>query len=145
MSSNSYYRNLKVTSKIEKKNGKIVTTDREKKNNLKKLDVFPDDCVIKVEFSLYDEKLEKERIRTEQQNKYYHKLLDIICGHTGDTHMDLHTTLKCMFLSRPYVIGDKEYTIVGSTATLNSKNFSDYLERVFHWASSELDLTLPQP
>ena len=59
--------------------------------------------------------------------------------------MDLHMTLKCMFLSRPYVVKDKEYVIVESTTNLNSKNFSKYLERVFEWASSELGLVLPTP
>lgn len=98
---------------------------------------------IKLEFTSYDEDKEKDKLRTEQQNKYYHKLLDIICAHTGEEHMQVHTDLKCMFLSRPWVKGNKEYTLVKSTTELTSKDFGDYLEKVFQWASSELGLILP--
>jgi hypothetical protein len=98
---------------------------------------------LKVEVTVYDDKKEENRIRTEAQNKYYHKLLDIICDHTGDTHMDIHNNLKAEFLSRPWVKGDKEYLIVKSTKELTSKEFTVYIERVFQYASTELGLTLP--
>ena len=99
--------------------------------------------MMKVEVTAYDEKKEKEARRTEQQNKYYHKLLDIICDYTGDTHRELHENLKFQFLAYPYVRGDKEYWIVKSTKDLTSKNFGDYLEKVFNWAVTEHDLVLP--
>ena len=92
----------------------------------------------------YDEKKYKAEKRTEQQNKYYHKLLDIICEHTGDEHMDLHENLKCMFLSRPWVKADKEYLVVKSTRDLKPKEFGNYLEQVFKWASEEFGLILPE-
>lgn len=98
---------------------------------------------IKVELSIFDEKKERDKKRTEKQNKYYHKLLDIICDYTGTTHKDLHEDLKVEFLSKPWVKHDKEYMIVGSTSRLNTKEFSTYIDRVFQYASEELGLILP--
>lgn len=96
-----------------------------------------------IEISKYSERLIKQQKRTEQQNKYYHKLLDIICDFTGDIHAELHNNLKCMFLAKPWIREDREYLIVGSTRDLKPKEFGDYLEKVFNWASSELGLILP--
>jgi hypothetical protein len=98
---------------------------------------------LKIEISIYNEKKEKERTRTEQQNKYYHKLLDIIADYTGSDHRELHEELKHQFLAYPYVRGDKEYWMVKSTTQLTSKNFGEYLEKVFNWAVTEHDLVLP--
>lgn len=98
---------------------------------------------LKVEVSVYNEKREKERTRTEQQNKYYHKLLDIICDYTGSDHRELHEDLKFKFLAYPYVREDKEYWIIKSTKDLTSKNFGDFLEKVFNWAVTEHGLVLP--
>ena len=144
--SGGYYKNLKFNHILQKEGGLLNTVSTKLMEKLpSQLEYFPKDCEIKIEISLYDRKFEEEKRRTEQQNKYYHKLLDIICDYTGDEHMDMHLQLKCRFLSRPYVVGEKEYIIVGSTTTLNSRNFSSYLERIFEWASNELGLVLPTP
>lgn len=91
----------------------------------------------------YDEKKEVEEQRSLAQNRYYHKLLDIICDHTGDEHMDMHKELKVRLLSNPYVLDDREYIIVGSTRDLTTKEFGGYLEKVFKFASEEFSLVLP--
>jgi hypothetical protein len=96
-----------------------------------------------LEISVYDVKKDKERARTEQQNKYYHKLLDIICAHTGYTHRELHEELKFLFLAYPHVRGEREYWIIKSTKELTSKNFGEYLTKVFNWAGTEHGLVLP--
>lgn len=93
----------------------------------------------------YDpEKEEKER-RTLAQNNYYHMLLDIICDHTGDEHMDLHTQLKIRFLSRPYVLDEREVIVIGHTRDLTIPEFGEYLEKVFKFASEYYQLVLPEP
>lgn len=107
------------------------------------LRILSDNTKVKLELSIWDEKKELDKRRTEQQNKYYHKILDIICEYNGDTHMDMHTELKAKFLARPWVKGDKEYLIVKSTKELTSKQFSSYIEQVFMFASTELGLILP--
>lgn len=103
----------------------------------------PTGQLLKVEISEYNEKKEAEELRTLRQNSYYHKLLDIICDYTGDEHMGMHEQLKIRFLSRPYIMEEKEYTIVKSTRGLKPKEFGDYLEKIFSWASEELELRLP--
>lgn len=103
-----------------------------------------DKSYIEQTVSIYSsEKKYIEEKRTEQQNKYYHKLLDIICDFTGDEHLNLHEELKIKFLARPYIREEKEYLIVKSTRDLKPNEFGDYLEKIFKWASEEYGLILP--
>lgn len=136
------YNDLRVTYKVNIKDGVLVWNSDVLKQLRSQLKFFPD-CDCKLEICVYDERKEKEKLRTEAQNRYYHKLLDVICDYTGDTHMDMHDKLKVKFLGRPYVMDDKEYIIVKSTTELNTKTFTEYLEKIFHWASEELELRLP--
>lgn len=93
----------------------------------------------------YDPKQEEEDQRTLKQNRYYHKLLDIICDHTGDNHMDMHRSLKVELLGKPYVYKDREVVVIPSTKDLTTKTFGDYLEKVFKLASEQYGLVLPEP
>lgn len=125
------------------KEGKLQLTDIQKKLIASNLKYFTDDQEILLEISKFNEAKFKKDKRTEQQNKYYHKLLDIICDYIGEEHLKLHNDLKCKFLAKPWVSEDKEYLIVNSTRDLTLKEFGDYLEKVFKWASEELNLILP--
>jgi hypothetical protein len=100
---------------------------------------------VKLTIESWDDKKEEEYQRTEAQNRYYHKLLDIICKHTGDTHLELHDIFKAKFLGKPYVLDDKEYIVVPSTTSLNSKNFGEYLEKIFAYVGEFYELILPSP
>lgn len=131
-----------ISTTATRSEGELVFDDAVK---LKAQLNFLPDVKLKVDISVYDEKKEKEYLRSIKQNNYYHKILDILTDYTGDEHMDLHDQLKIRFLSRPYIMGDKEYTIVKSTTRLTPKNFADYLEKIFHWAAEELNVTLPSP
>jgi hypothetical protein len=122
---------------------KLVLNDLSVRTLAAQLKEVEDGTELRVEIKKYDAKKEREKLRTEQQNKYYHKLLDIICDYTGDDHISTHSELKAMFLSRPWVRGDKEYILVGSTRDLTSKEFGGYIDKVFQWAATELNLVLP--
>lgn len=100
---------------------------------------------LRVVFTPYDPEKEEEEKRSKAQNRYYHLLLDIICDHTGDEHMTMHEQLKIELLGRPYVLKDKEVIVVKSTKELTLKEFGDYLEKVFKFASEEFGLHLPAP
>ena len=140
MSTNKgYYKSLHFTNVFNKE--EISSKSLQDKIKIQ-VEQFPTNSKVKMEIVLYDEEHEMEKKRTEQQNKYYHKILDILSQYTGDTHMQLHEAFKCMFLGRPLVIKDKEYIVVKSTTSLTSKNFSEYLERIFSWAG-ENGITLP--
>ena len=134
-----------IDTKVKKlPNGKVSLSSSEIERFYGALRFVPDGTELKIEVTVYNEKYENERKRTEQQNKYYHKLLDIICDHTGDEHMDMHDNMKIMFLAYPWVKGDREYTVIKSTRELTSREFGAFLEKVFAWASSELGLVLPE-
>lgn len=98
---------------------------------------------LRVIITPYDPEKEKEETRSKAQNRYYHLLLDIICEHTGDEHLDMHEQLKVRLLGRPYVLEDKEIILVKSTKELTTKEFGDYLEKVFKFASEQFGLVLP--
>ncbi len=135
----------KVVSRMKKAGSKLVFIDD---NERKRFDVVVGmlpEAEFRMIVELYDARKEEERKRTENQNRYYHKLLDIICEFTGDDHLDMHDKLKAKFLGRPYVLDNKEYIIVPSTTSLNSKNFGEYLEKIFAYVSEEYELILPSP
>lgn len=107
------------------------------------LSLVPSDKKILLSLDVYRESSYKKKKRTEQQNKYYHKLLDIICDYTGMLHPDLHLELKRKFLCKPWITEEKEYLVIGSTRDLTPSEFGDYLEKVYSWASTDLELILP--
>lgn len=125
------------------KEGKLQLTEQQRQIITSNLKYFTDGQEVLLDISKYNEAKYKKDKRTEQQNKYYHKLLDIICDYTGEEHLKLHNDLKCMFLAKPWIKEDKEYLVVSSTRDLTLKEFGDYLEKVFKWASEELNLNLP--
>ncbi len=138
---------LKVVSKMKRgSNGSaLIFKDNAEYQKYKAKLTFLQGQEFRMTIEPWDEKRELEFIRSEAQNRYYHKLLDIICNETGDTHLELHDIFKARFLGKPYVLDDKEYIIVPSTTSLNSKNFGDYLEKIFAYASEELGIVLPSP
>ena len=83
--------------------------------------------------------------RTTPQNEYYWGVvLPIIAKETGHTKEELHEIFKRMFLTAQTLqYRGKEIRIPGSTATLNTKEFGEYLEKVFVEAG-ELGLIIPE-
>lgn len=140
-----------MSFQIIKAKGKVVNNQAtgnsivfdELRKLIAQLKFVPADSEVMVTISPYNAAKERETQRTAAQNRYYHKILDIMCDYTGDTHMDMHQQLKVRFLAKPYVLEDKEYMIVTSTTELTPKNFSDYLDKIFHWAAEELNVSLP--
>ena len=64
----------KIQQVAKVSNGKLILTKQQQdiiSNNLRLLN---NDSEVLVEISKYNDKKFKENIRTEQQNKYYHKL-----------------------------------------------------------------------
>lgn len=137
---------MKIVSKMKRASGTaLIFKDNAEYQKYKAKLTLLQGQEFRMTVELWDEKREKEFLRTEAQNRYYHKLLDIICSDTGDIHLELHDKFKAKFLGKPYVLDDKEYIIVPSTTSLNSKNFGEYLEKIFAYASEELGIVLPSP
>lgn len=85
-------------------------------------------------------------IRTFDQNRLYWLWIACICQETGNDKDDMHEYFKKYFLG----YSDKEMfgnTIrkVRSTSDLDTKQFTDYLEKIKTWASRELGIILPDP
>ncbi len=82
--------------------------------------------------------------RSMNQHRYYFAILRIFsefCGYGSDEMEDLHNELKSRFLRRHE---DGPIPTVASTTSLDTMQFSDYLERVRQLAA-ELGCVLPDP
>lgn len=81
---------------------------------------------------------ERKYLRTLPQNSYYWncvvRLLAETFGWDDDT---MHDFLKGKFLSKFVNWKGKEIRVVGSTARLNTAEFSEYVEKCKVWATSE--------
>jgi hypothetical protein len=49
-----------------------------------------------------------------------------------------------MFLKRRVILKGKEYISIGSTAKLNTAQFTDYIEKIKRFASMELSIIIPE-
>ncbi len=103
-------------------------------------------------FRAHRKTLEGERIdlilrkrtsqRSDQQNKYYWAVVvAMISEATGYTADEMHENLKRMFLSTK----DEHGLIrIGSTATLKTLEFKDYLDKIIRWAA-DMGIPIPEP
>lgn len=84
--------------------------------------------------------------RSVQQNRLYRLWLRTISRDTGNTMKALDKTFKDMFLEHTTeeVFGRTTETTM-STTELNTKTFSEYLDRINEFASTELGMQLPTP
>lgn len=81
-------------------------------------------------------------IRSISQNKLYWSWLNLIADELGYDKEDLHLYFRQMFL------GDKMINWIRipiSTAGLDTKQFTDYLEKIRKFAQDELNIRLPLP
>lgn len=90
--------------------------------------------------------VEKEYgVRSDNQNRYYWKCLDIISISTGHTSIELHELFKRKFLPPKYMkILGTELKIPSSTTTLNKSEFVEYMMKIQAEVGS-LGITLPEP
>jgi hypothetical protein len=89
--------------------------------------------------------------RSPQANAYYWGVvLQALSLHTGYTVDELHDICKAQFLPKKLAINNGngevvgEFVLGGSTRSLNTNEFYEYVERVRQWAA-ELDCYTPDP
>lgn len=95
----------------------------------------------------YDLTIKRHRERrTLDQNRLYFLWLACIADETGHGKDDLHEYFKQRFLGfeQRAVLNGRVY-INPSTAGLNTKQFSDYLDKIQVFANMELGILLPNP
>lgn len=82
--------------------------------------------------------------RSNEQNRYYWGVVvKILSEEWGWLSDDLHDALKWHFLRVPGENGLPDRA--GSTASLSTIEFEDYLEKVRVWAITEYEIYIPQP
>ena len=88
---------------------------------------------------------ERKKRRRNPQNSYYHgvvlKYIADFCGYRGEDEINgIHEELKRRFLPKIGNLG-----IVKSTSSLNTEEFSAFVENVRMWAAEELGIYVPDP
>lgn len=89
--------------------------------------------------------------RSPQANRYYWGVvMEALSQHTGYTPEEMHELCKAQFLPRKLAVSDGngevvgEFVLGGSTRSLKTNEFYEYVERVRQWAA-ELDCYVPDP
>jgi len=90
--------------------------------------------------------------RSIQQNAYWWGVcLQVVSEHTGYTPDELHEIAKQMFLPKRLAMNDGngevvgEFVLGGSTRTLNTIEFGEFIEKWRQWAAETLDCNIPDP
>lgn len=74
--------------------------------------------------------------RTGAQNKLLWAIYTEIAAETGHTPEEIHEAMKAKFLPRRVVtVGNEELVVLGSSAKLDVKEFSDFVEQVQMFAA----------
>lgn len=89
---------------------------------------------------------QKREVRTLDQNRLYWLYMNCIADETGYTPNEIHDYLRGLFLPKEArnVFNDIQINLT-STTTLDTKQMTDYINRIIVWAVSELQITLPDP
>lgn len=96
----------------------------------------------------YDVSIKVQRqIRSLPQNRLYWLKVSCICDETGSDKDQIHEELKKMFLPPKMVKSLYGFLmdVPMSTTELDTKQFTDFLEKIDVFASSELGIVLPNP
>lgn len=89
-------------------------------------------------------KKKRDQRSLEQNAWYWGVALKEIFKETGNEPEYMHEILKSEFLKAFYEFQGKVYTIVRSTADLNTKEFGEYMDKVQKWASLK-GIYIPDP
>jgi hypothetical protein len=83
--------------------------------------------------------------RTIQQNRWYWVcVVHLPAESFGYLDEEMHEIYKSMFLKEEREIKGKRYELVRSTTSLNTEEFSEYIEKCRMWAANE-GIVIPDP
>jgi len=95
---------------------------------------------------LIERKPKQRKLRSLEQNAYYHGIVCVIFGdHVGLNKDEAHDALRFKFLSKDVEIKGHKLKVIRSTADLSTKEFEEYLSDVRMWASIEHGCYIPLP
>jgi hypothetical protein len=83
--------------------------------------------------------------RSDRQNRYLWACYKLVSDWSGYESEEIHELFKAMFLPTTEItLAGESRFITGSTASLNSKEFSEYVEKMRRWCA-EQRLNIPSP
>lgn len=88
---------------------------------------------------------------TRQNSWYWSAVVGLVADHTGYTPDEIHEIYKAKFIPKHVSLADGngeirgEFVLGGSTAQMDTVQFSDYCERIREWAADELGVVIPDP
>jgi len=88
----------------------------------------------------------KRAKRSISQNSYYWLILNALEQDTGNSKDDLHDYFRIQYLGLELcnVLGN-DYNRIKSTSLLDTSQFTQYIEKIKVFASSELGFAIPDP
>ena len=98
--------------------------------------------------------LKKSNTRSLNQNAYYHGIVVPLvkdglrtAGYNDvRTNEDAHEVLKYLFLKKKIPNQHAEFVeLIGSTASLTTVEFMEYIAAIQQWATEYLNITIPDP
>ncbi len=82
--------------------------------------------------------------RSISQNSYYWGcVLEIISEHTGHTADEVHEIFKNKYLAEEKEFAGEKVRVARSTAGLNTKEFTEYLEKIKDFSAQEFEIYVP--
>jgi hypothetical protein len=93
----------------------------------------------------YVEVKKKHERRTLSQNDYLHVIFTIIANDIGHTKEEIKEIYKQMFLSYYTELNDKKIKVVRSTADLDKREMTEFIEKIRNHAAAELGIYVPAP
>jgi hypothetical protein len=90
--------------------------------------------------------------RSQKQNAWYWGcVVGLVADHTGYTPDEIHEIYKAKFIPKKLAVADGngeirgEFVLGGSTAQMDTVQFSEYCESIREWAAQELGVVIPDP
>ncbi|MCK5602159.1 recombination protein NinB [Candidatus Pacearchaeota archaeon] len=118
----------------------IIHNESDKNRAIKYIQALNIDKPWSVDIELY------KKNRSLSQNKLYWKWITCIGDSIGYGRDELHAIMADKFLPNEIVeYGGKQIKKDKSTSRLNTKEFTEYLEKIDRFAAAELGIILPSP
>lgn len=118
----------------------IIRSQEDKNKALNRISMLAMDKPWQVEIKPY------KKNRSLAQNKLYWKWMKIIGNQLGYESEEIHAIMADKFLTDRFVeYGGKQIKRDKSTSKLNTKEFTDYLQRIDRFVAQELGIVLPVP
>jgi hypothetical protein len=118
----------------------IIKTQDDKNKALNRISLLVLEKPWEIEIKPY------KKNRSLKQNRLYFKWMKIIGDELGYESEEVHAIMADKFLTDKFVeYGGKQIKQDKSTSRLNTKEFTDYLQRIDRFVAQQLGIVLPVP